>query len=102
MGRPDGSTITVTVPLQLWTSGEGSSHFVSLPDEQSTELRTHALINPRGFRSVRVECKIGNVTWRTSAFPQKAGGYFLPVKIDVVRRAGLTAGDVVNVSLDLL
>ena len=45
---------------------------------------------------------IGDIVWRTSVFPQKSGGYFLPVKIDVCRRAGLTAGDDVMVSLELL
>ena len=35
-------------------------------------------------------------------FFQKSGGYFLPVKIDVCRRAGIVAGDDVSVTLELL
>jgi len=94
--------IVVTAPLQLWTGQDGSSHFLTFPEEQSIEIRAHSLLNPRGFHSVRVECTIGDVTWRTSVFPQKSGGYFLPVKADVCRRAGIAAGDMATVTLELL
>jgi hypothetical protein len=94
--------IRVTAPLQYWSNGEGGSHFMTLPEQESLEIRAHAFMNPRGFRSVRVECTIGDVTWRTSVFPQKAGGYFLPVKIDVCRRSGIVAGEDVTVDLELL
>jgi len=94
--------ITVSTPLQYWSNGEGGSHFLTVPEQESLEIRAHAFMYPRGFRSVRVECTIGDVTWRTSVFPQKSGGYFLPVKIDVCRRAGITAGDKVSVQLELL
>ncbi|HVJ71145.1 MAG TPA: DUF1905 domain-containing protein [Sphingomicrobium sp.] len=94
--------IIVTAPLQFWSNGEGGSHFMSLPEQESLEIRAHAFMNPRGFRSVRVECRIDDVTWRTSVFPQKSGGYFLPMKVDVCRRAGLSTGDDVTVRLKLL
>jgi hypothetical protein len=42
------------------------------------------------------------VTWRTSVFPLNSGGYILPVKADVRRRAGIAAGDEVKVELELL
>jgi len=32
----------------------------------------------------------------------KSGGYFLPVKADVRRKAGIAAGDAVTVKLELL
>jgi uncharacterized protein DUF1905 len=94
--------IPVTAPLQLWTSPDGSSHFLVLPEEQALEVRAHAMMNPRGFGSVRVECAIGDIAWRTSLFPRKSGGYFLPMKADVCRRAGISAGDVATVELELL
>jgi hypothetical protein len=94
--------ITLAGPLQLWTGPDGSSHFMTVPEEESLEIRAHSLMNPRGFGSVRVECTIGDVTWRTSVFPQKSGGYFLPVKAEVCRRAGLAAGDEIRVELELL
>lgn len=95
--------ITLVGPLKIWTGAEGSSHFMSVPDELSDEIRAHALLVRRGFGSVRVEATIGDVTWRTSVFPSKSsGGYFLPVKIDVCRKRGLTPGDEVTVILELL
>jgi hypothetical protein len=94
--------ISVTAPLQYWSNSEGGSHFMSLPEAKSIEIRAHAFMNPRGFRSVRVECTIGDITWRTSVFPQKSGGYFLPVKAEICRRAGIAAGDQVTVGLELV
>ena len=94
--------ITVTAPLQIWSNEEGSSHFLVLPDDQAVEVRLHSLSSPRGFGSVRVGCTIGEISWKTSLFPRKSGGYFLPVKIDVCRRARITAGDEVSVELELL
>ena len=94
--------ISVTAPLQYWSNSEGGSHFLSLPEAKSIEIRAHAFVNPRGFRSVRVECTVGDIIWRTSVFPQKSGGYFLPMKIEVCRRAGIVAGEDVTVKLELL
>lgn len=75
---------------------------MSVPEEFAGEIKAHALVFRRGFRSVKVEVSLHDVTWRTSIFPSKDGGYFLPVKIDVLRRAGIAAGDDVMVNLELL
>ncbi len=94
--------ITLTGPLKVWTGAEGSVHFMSLAEELADEVRVHAMETPRGFGSVKVECSIGQVRWRTSLFPVKSGGYFLPMKIAVCRQVGIAAGDEVTVSLALL
>lgn len=94
--------IIVTAPLWLWTGENGSWHFLTVPEEQSDEIRAHCLSNLRGFRSARVEARIHDVRWRTSVFPQKSGGYLLPVKADVRRRANIAAGDEVTVRIELL
>ena len=94
--------ITVTSPLWLWSGGQGSWHFITIPEDQSAEFRAESLARRGGFGSVRVEARIGDVAWRTSVFPQKSGGYILPVKADVRRRAGIAAGDEVTVNLALL
>ncbi|MGE5062854.1 MAG: DUF1905 domain-containing protein [Myxococcales bacterium] len=94
--------ITVTGPLWLWTGESGSWHFFTVPEEQSDEIRAHCLAILRGFKSARVEATINDVTWRTSVFPMKSGGYFLPVKADVRRKTDIAAGDEVTVSLELL
>ena len=94
--------IMVTAPLWLWTSDNGSWHFITLPEDRCGQIRAQAFAGPRGFGSVRVEASIHDVSWRTSVFPQKSGGYILPVKADVRRKAGIAAGDDVTVSLELL
>jgi len=94
--------ISITGPLWIWTGENGSWHFVTVPEEQSDEIRAHCLASMRGFKSARVEATVNGITWRTSVFPMKSGGYFLPVKKDVRCRAAIAAGDEVTVSLDLL
>ena len=95
--------ITLTGPLKVWSNEEGRMHFMSVPEEMSGEIRAHAMVVRRGFGSVRVEVTLDDVTWRTSVFPSKStGGYFLPIKIGVVRKADLAAGDNVTVEFDLL
>jgi hypothetical protein len=95
--------ITFTSLLWIW-KGEaaGRWHFVTVPDEQSAEIKAHAFGSPRGFGSVRVEASVKGVTWRTSVFPLNSGGYLLPVKVEVRKKADLAAGDEVAVELELL
>ena len=105
------TVITVTSLLWIW-KGEaaGRWYFITVPEDQSDEIRAHAFGSPRGFGSVRVEARIDDpsagsgqaVTWRTSVFPLNSGGYLLPVKKDVRARAGIGAGDEVTVKLELL
>ena len=95
--------IAVTGPLWLWSGGQGSWHFLTIHEDQAIEIRAHSFGDSRrGFGSVRVEATVNGVAWRTSVFPQKSGGYILPVKADVRRRAGIAAGDEVTVELELL
>ena len=94
--------ITVTASIWLWSGGQGAWHFLTVPEEEAVEIRAHSFgTQRRGFGSVRVEASINGVTWRTSVFPQ-SGGYILPVKADARRRAGVAAGDVVTIELELL
>ena len=104
--------ISVTSLLWVWKgeSTAGRWFFLTVPEDQSTEIRAEALSYRRGFGSVRVQATIDDpspgsgqaVTWRTSVFPLNKGGYVLPVKAEVRRRAKLAAGDEVTVRLDLL
>jgi hypothetical protein len=92
--------ITLTAELWLWSGGRW--HFITVPAEEADEIRAHSLLNRGGFGSVKVEAKINGVSWRTSVFPQKSGGYLLPVKKEVRCRAAIVAGDAVTVELELL
>ena len=95
--------IAFTSLLWIW-KGEaaGRWYFVTVPEEQSAEIKAHAFGSPRGFGSVKVEATIGDVSWRTSVFPLNSGGYVLPIKAEVRRRASAAAGDELRVELELL
>ena len=96
--------ITVTAPLWLWSGEGGSWHFVTIPPEEAVEIRLEAAASGirRGFGSVRVAARINGVAWKTSIFPQKSGGYLLPVKAAVRRDAGIAADDVVTVTIETI
>ena len=94
--------IIISAPIWLWSGGQGSWHFLTIPEDHADEIRVHNLGSRRGFGSVRVAATINGVAWRTSVFPQKSGGYILPVKADVRHRAGVSAGDEVTVELELI
>jgi hypothetical protein len=96
--------IAVTSLLWIWKGSDAAGRwfFITVPEEQSDKIRAHAFGNPRGFGSVKVEARISDVVWRTSVFPLNSGGYLLPIKADVRRKAGLAAGDEVSVELELL
>lgn len=95
--------IKVTSLLWIWKGSDaaGRWYFITVPEEQSAKIKAHAFGSPRGFGSVKVEARIGAVTWRTSVFPLNSGGYLLPVKKEVRSKANLAAGDEVTVELDL-
>ncbi len=92
----------LTSTLQRWAGASAVWHFITVPSEDATEIRAHSLLSQGGFRSIRVEATIAEVTWRTSVFPQKGGGYLLPVKAEVRSKANIAAGDEVTVNLELL
>jgi len=94
----------ITGPLWLWSGEGGSWHFVTIPADEAVEIRMESAASGirRGFGSVRVEADIGGVRWKTSIFPQKSGGYLLPVKASVRRDAGIAADDIVTVKVELV
>ena len=96
--------ISFTSLLWIWKGSDaaGRWYFLTVPEEQSAEIKAQAFSLPRGFGSVRVEARVGDVAWRTSVFPLNAGGYLLPVKAEIRKRAKLAAGDEVTVELTLL
>lgn len=92
-----------TAPLWIWdASGDGSWHFVTVPEDAADEIKAIAEGGQRrGFGSVRVEVELGASTWRTSIFPGQ-GAYVLPVKKAVRAAAGVEDGDEVDVAITLL
>ncbi len=90
-------TFTFTEPL--WLHSGGSWVFVTVPIDDSEDIREFAPEGP-GFGSVPVRAEIGETSWTTSVFPDKKSGcYLLPVKKPVRRAEKVDVGDPVEVTL---
>jgi hypothetical protein len=104
----DTDTVTFTAPLSVWrTEKYGDIGYVTIGGEAAEAIHAYELMRRlelgrrRGFGSVKVEAAIGGSRWSTSVFPQKGGGWFLPVKKAICRAEDLAADDEVAVQLTL-
>ncbi len=87
---------------ELWAyAGPGGWHFITLPIEVAEGIRTVA--GPLApFGSLRVIARIGDVSWKTSLFKDsKSRSFLLPVKAEVRRRAGVSAGERTAYSVEI-
>ena len=78
--------------------GPSPYHFVTVPEDESAELRAASGLVTYGWGMIPVEARIGSTRWTTSLFP-KDGGYVVPVKAQVRKAEGLELGDTVTVRL---
>jgi uncharacterized protein DUF1905 len=106
---PDTETIRFIAPLSVWrTEQYGDIGYVTIEGAAAEAIGAHELMRRlelgrrRGFGSVKVEAAIGASRWSTSVFPQKGGGWFLPVRKAICRAEDIAAGDEVAVRLELL
>lgn len=106
---PDAETLRFTAPLLVWrTEQYGDIGYVTIAGAAAEAIGAHELMRRlelgrrRGFGSVKVAAAIGASRWSTSVFPQKGGGWFMPVKKAICRAEGLAADDEVAVRLELL
>ena len=83
----------------LWR-GPAPYHFVTVPEDESAELRTTSGLVTYGWGMIPVEATIGSTRWTTSLFP-KDGAYIVPLK-DLVRNAErIEVGDTVALRLTI-
>jgi hypothetical protein len=96
--------ITFEAELWIWAARRDDSWtFVSLPVEESADIRHLTGGRTTGFGAVRVEVTIGRTTWRTSIFPDSTRQtYVLPVKKAVRTAEGLVPGDTATVTVELV
>jgi hypothetical protein len=102
-------TVRFSGPLQSMLIEEGYDPigWVALTGEAADAVAAHELVRRlesgrrRGFGSVKVVAQIGGSRWQTSLFPQKTGGWFLPVKKPVRLAEGLEFGDAIEGELEL-
>lgn len=78
--------------------GPSPFYFAVVPDEHVGEVRYAARQASYGWGVVPVEAVINGVPFRTSLFP-KDGGYLLPLKVDVRKRAHIDLDAPVDVEM---
>ena len=102
----DAGLVKVVFDAELWRWDARRSEtwvFVSLPAEESEEIRDLAGGLRRGFGSLRVRVTIGSSTWTTSIFPGSSGGsYALPLKRSIRVAEALDVGDSTTVTIELI
>lgn len=88
-------------PLWIY-AGQAAWHFVTLPQDISSEIKEIYGSNAAGFGSIKVKVTIGETNITTSIFPDKKSGcYFLPVKKQVRVAENLSADQLVAVKLTI-
>lgn len=78
--------------------GPSPYHFVTVPEDESAELRAASGLVTYGWGMIPVEVRIGSTRWTTSLFP-KDGGYVVPLKDRVRAAETIDVGDTVTVRL---
>ena len=102
-----GETVRFTAPLRMWRNERWNGlGYVMIEGEAADAIHGHELIRrlelgKRRRGPVKVTARVGASEWQTSAFPPKDGGWFMPVKREIVRAEGLAEGETVEVELEL-
>ena len=91
--------IEFTGKIWFW-QGPAPWYFVTVPEEQSHDLKAISSLVTYGWGVIPVHVRIGKTEWQTSLFP-KNGLYIVPVKASVRRAENLEEGDNVTVRLEV-
>ena len=83
--------------LWLW-KGPAPWHFVTVPDEDCSDLQAASAFVSYGWGMIPVTARIGKTVWSTSLYP-KDGRYIVPVKAWVRKAERVDVGDVVTIGL---
>ncbi|HSM55303.1 MAG TPA: DUF1905 domain-containing protein [Candidatus Sulfomarinibacteraceae bacterium] len=86
---------------EIWFwRGPAPWYFVTVPAEQSHDLKAISEAVTYGWGMIPVSARIGNTRWTTSLFP-KDGLYIVPIKASVRKTENLAEGDSVTVRLEV-
>ena len=78
--------------------GPSPFHFVSVPEDESSQLEAVSSLVTYGWGMIPVEATIGSTQWTTSLY-RKDDRYVVPLKSVIRRAEGIGIGDVVSVQL---
>lgn len=87
--------------IWIYPSEAAQWHFLQIPFDVSTQIRTKA--KGTSFGVVKVEAKIGKTVWNTAVFyTTKSESYILPIKKMIRRKEGIQEGDTVTCTISIL
>ena len=85
--------------IWFW-KGPAPWFFVTVPVEQSRDLRAISSLVTYGWGVIPVTVRIGKTEWKTSLFP-KDDLYLVPIKASVRKAENLDEGDTVTIRLEV-
>jgi len=86
---------------EIWFwKGPAPWFFVTVPAEQSRDLKAISEFVTYGWGVIPVHVRIGKTAWQTSLFP-KDGLYLVPIKASVRKAENLEEGDKVTIRLEV-
>ncbi len=74
--------------------------FVAIDEAQSRDIKAMAQLVSYGWGVIPVTCRLGQTEWKTSLFPRN-NRYLIPVKVAVQRAEQVTAGDIVDIEVNI-
>ena len=85
--------------IWFW-KGPAPWFFVTIPAQQSRDIKAISSIVTYGWGVIPVHVRIGKTEFRTSLFP-KDGRYLVPIKASTQNAESLKAGDKVTIRLEV-
>ena len=85
--------------IWFW-KGPAPWYFVTVPTEQSRDLKAISGLVTYGWGVIPVHVQIGKTAWPTSLFP-KADLYLVPIRASVRTAEQLVEGDLVTIQLEI-
>ena len=85
--------------IWFW-QGPAPWFFVTVPEEQSRDLKAISTLVTYGWGVIPVHVRIGRSEWQTSLFP-KDGLYLVPIRASIRKAENLAEGDTVTVHLEV-
>ena len=82
----------------IYWRGPAPFLFVTVPEQQSSDLKAISGLVTYGWGMIPVYARIGGTEWKTSLFP-KDGAYIVPLKDAVRKGEGIDEGDEISIQL---
>ena len=93
---------TYKFSAEVWRyPGFAGWHFVSVPRQESREIKLLCSVIKRGWGSIPVKARIGKTSWLTSIFPDKGKGYLMAIKASVRKKELIKMGDKVSLVIEI-